>query len=554
MAANPAATLSDPMGAFRSLGPNQRLGLVLGVAGLITLAIVTLMWLRKPDFQVLYTNLSERDGGLVIAELQKLNVPYRITDGGAVIQVPSNQVYDTRMKLAANGLPKGAGVGFEVLDHEPLGTSQFVERINYQRALEGSLAHTVESLSAVESATVHLAIPKPSVFVSEEEKPSASVLLKLYPGRVLSAAQVAGIVHLVASSIPGLSEKNVAIVDQDGNLLTAAQSQPGSSEPSQLAYRNAVEQQYRHQIESILTPLVGPDGVRVAVSADVDFAKTESSSVQYGSGHMLSQQSNSNASQGNAGAAAGVPGALSNQPPGGASAPYSVSANAVPLSAPLTPTQLTKLAPTLKSLAPSSNSTEQTTNYDLDKTVSHTVQPVGVVKRLSVSVLVNNQAVEGKGGAVKMQALSPQQLAQITQLTKDAIGFSAQRGDTVTVVNMPFSAAGQKAAAAGTPWWRSEWFFDLLRNTVPYIVVLILGFMIYRAVKRTGGRRVQPAGRQAAPAAGGTVPRPAAPEAGPEQVAAGRTLDADAAASRELVKQDPRRADQVVKEWLADGQ
>ena len=550
MAANPAAMLSDPMGTFRSLGPNQRLGLVLGVAGLLTLVIVTLMWLRKPDFQVLYTNLSERDGGLVIAELQKLNVAYRITDGGAVIQVPADQVYGTRMKLAANGLPKGAGVGFESLDHEPLGTSQFVERVNYQRALEGSLAHTVESLSAVESATVHLAIPKPSVFVSEEVKPSASVLLKLYPGRVLGAAQVAGIVHLVASSIPGLNEKNVAIVDQDGNLLTAAQSQQNNGEPSQLAYRNAVEQQYRHQIESILAPLVGPDGVRVAVSADVDFAKTESSSVQYGQGHMLSQQSNSDASQGNVTAAAGVPGALSNQPPGGVSAPYNV-----PLAAPLTPAQLTKLAPTLKSLAPSSNSTQQTTNYDLDKTVSHTVQPVGIVKRVSVAVLVNNQVIAGKGGALKMQALNPQQLAQITQLTKDAIGFSAQRGDTVTVVNMPFTAVAAKAAAAGTPWWRADWFFALLRNTVPYVVVLILGFMIFRAIKRAGGRRAAPGGRPAAPAAAGSAPRAAAvAAAAPEQAPMARTLDTDAAASRELVKQDPRRAAQVVKEWLADGQ
>ncbi len=552
MAANPAAMLSDPVGAFRSLGPNQRLGLVLGVAGLITLALVTLMWLRQPNYQVLYTNLSERDGGLVIAQLQKLNVPYRITDGGAVIQVPGNQVYDTRMKLAANGLPKGAGVGFELLDHEPLGTSQFVERVNYQRALEGSLAHTVESLSAVESATVHLAIPKPSVFVSEAEKPSASVLLKLYPGRVLSAAQVAGIVHLVASSIPGLNEKDVTIVDQDGNLLTGAQSQPSNSEPSQLAYRNAVEQQYRHQIETILAPLVGAEGVRVAVSADIDFAKTESSSVQYGNNHMLSQQSNSSTSQGNAGAAAGVPGALSNQPPGGVSAPYNVSSGAVPLSAPLTPAQLTKLAPTLKSLAPASSSTQQTTNYDLDKTVSHTVQPVGVVKRLSVAVLVNNQAIPGKNGAVKMQALNAQQLAQLTQLTKDAIGFNAQRGDTVTVVNMPFTAAAQKAAAEATPWWRAEWFFDLLRNTVPYVVVLILGFMIYRAVKRSGAKRPAAGVRQAPAAAAGAPRAPQAEAAAP--AAGARTLDEDAAASRELVKQDPRRAAQVVKEWLTDGQ
>ena len=566
MATTTAAALQDPLGAFRQMSINQRFTWLAGLAVLIALVVVTLMWTSRLDYQVLYTNLSERDGGSVIGELQKLNIPYRITGGGAVIEVPSAEVYATRMKLAASGLPKGAGVGFEVLDKEPMGTSQFVERINYQRALEGSLGRTIESLSAVESATVHLAIPKPSVFLSEAEKPSGSVLLKLYPGRVLSGAQVAGIVHLVASAVAGLGDKDVSVVDQDGNLLTAGQRADSGIQPEQLAYRNTVEQQYRKQIEALLAPLVGQDGVRVAVSADIDFAKTESSSVVYGQGHLLSQQQQSTNSSGSAGLPAGVPGALTNQPPGGVTAPFTVGS----ASAPITPAQLTQITPSLKTLAPTSASSSATNNYDLDKTVSHTQLPVGIVKRLSVSVLVNDQA---KGG--KPVPLSAAQLGQMKQLVENAIGYDTKRGDTVSVVNMPFTAA-QTAAEKALPLWRQPWIWDGVRQAVPYVIALILGLMAYRAMRKAAGgggskrrrgeaeeptaataRSAVEGGQAAATGAATDVERnaPGMPGAlAPDTVHLSNTLETDAAISRELVKQDPRRAAQVVKEWLSDGQ
>ncbi|MCE1161656.1 MAG: flagellar M-ring protein FliF [Thiomonas sp.] len=565
MATTTAAALQDPLGAFRQMSMNQRFTWLAGLAVLIALVVVTLMWTSRLDYQVLYTNLSERDGGAVIGELQKLNVPYRITGGGAVIEVPSAQVYATRMKLAAGGLPKGAGVGFEVLDKEPMGTSQFVERINYQRALEGSLGRTIESLSAVESATVHLAIPKPSVFLSESEKPSGSVLLKLYPGRVLSGAQVAGIVHLVASAVAGLSDQGVSVVDQDGNLLTAGPKADSGIQPEQLAYRNTVEQQYRKQIEALLAPLVGRDGVRVAVSADIDFAKTESSSVVYGQGHLLSQQQQSTSSNGSASLPAGVPGALTNQPPGGVTAPFTVGS----ASAPLTPEQFAQITPSLKTLAPTAASSSATNNYDLDKTVSHTQMPVGMVKRLSVSVLVNDQAKAGKAAPI-----SAAQLAQMKQLVENAIGFDTKRGDTVSVVNMPFTAA-QTEAEKALPVWRQPWIWDGVRQAVPYVIALILGLMAYRAMRRAatgGGRRpkggaAEPTSASADGAPTGGEPGSTGPGAGFERATAGmpgalapdtvhlsNTLETDAAISRELVKQDPRRAAQVVKEWLSDGQ
>lgn len=566
MSSTAAAAFQSPLGTFRQMNVNQRFNLLAGLAALVALIVVTLMWTSHIDYQPLYTNLSERDGGDVIGELQKLNVPFRITSGGAVIEVPAGQVYATRMKLAADGLPRGAGVGFDILDKEPMGTSQFVERVNYQRALEGSLGRTIQALSAVDTATVHLAIPKPSVFLSQSEKPSASVLLRLYPGRVLSAAQVAGISHLVASAVAGLDDAQVSVVDQNGNLLSANAKNESGIQPDQLAFRDAVERQYRRQIEALLTPLVGGEGVRVAVAADLDFAKTESSSVAYGKEHVLSQQQHSSNSVGNASLPAGVPGALTNQPPGGVTAPFTVGS----ASAPLTPREFTQITPSLKTLAPTAASSSATTNYDLDKTVSHTQNPVGAVKRLSVSVLINNQGADGKP-----RPISAQQIAQMKQLVENAIGFDAKRGDTVSVVGMPFTAA-QKAAEATVPWWRAAWLWDGVRQAAPYVVALILGLLAYRTARRAlgggkpaknkkgGGKGVEAApeeaeggasaaGHAAGAGAGGTA-RAAPGELAPDTVHLSNTLEADTAVSRELVKQDPRRAAQVVKEWLSDGQ
>uniref|UniRef100_UPI00263655E4 flagellar basal-body MS-ring/collar protein FliF n=1 Tax=Thiomonas sp. TaxID=2047785 RepID=UPI00263655E4 len=376
---------------------------------------------------------------------------------------------------------------------------------------------------------------------------------------------VAGIVHLVSSAVAGLSDKDVSVVDQDGNLLTAGPRADSGIQPEQLAYRNTIEQQYRKQIEALLAPLVGSDGVRVAVSADLDFAKTESSSVFYGQGHVLSQQQQTSNSVGSGTLPAGVPGTLTNQPPGGAVAPFTVGS----ASAPLTPQQFTQITPSLKTLAPTAASSSATTNYDLDKTVSHTQQPVGTIKRLSVSVLVNDQT---RGG--KPAPMSAAQLAQMKQLVENAIGFNARRGDTVSVINMPFTAA-QKEAEKALPWWRQAWLWDAARQTAPYLIALILGVLAYRAMRKSmttapkarRGAAVEPAAGaaepQAAPAAvgpaaaGGAVPAAADGLPGtlaPDTVQLSNTLETDAAMARELVKQDPRRAAQVVKEWLSDGQ
>lgn len=543
---------------WQEMSPNRRLGALAVLAAVAAILIATLFMSGNPTYKVLYTNLSDRDGGQVIAELQKLNVPYHISDGGAVISVPAANVYATRMKLAADGLPKGAGVGFDLLDHEPMGTSDFVEHVNYQRALEGSLERTIASLGSVEGAKVHLAMPKPSVFLSQQEKPTASVMLELYPGRALSAAQVAGIVHLIAASVPGLLDKNVTVVDQHGDLLNAHSNTDSGLQPSQLAYQQEIDQQYEKRIQAILAPIVGAKGVRVAVSADIDFAKSESSSISYSKGQILSQQTHSSSGTGGSGPY-GVPGALSNTPPGVAMAPL-----VAPVASNLSPGALIALAPTLKMLAPTESSAATTTNYDVDKTIVHTVQPVGIVKRLSVAVLVDDQVTESTLGAVKAKALSAAQLTQIQQLVEDAIGYSAKRGDTVKVVNMPFTT---HSAVSALPWWQQSWFLALMNSGLRYLVILFVALLLYFGVvrpllKRRGRREpeISAADQQAART------EPSQEHAGTQDAAAaanaealrdqvhipGNPIETDLYVSRQLVMQDPARAAQVVKEWLAN--
>ncbi|WP_312262665.1 flagellar basal-body MS-ring/collar protein FliF [Candidatus Igneacidithiobacillus taiwanensis] len=542
---------------WRSMPANRRFAFLVVVAALLAVLLVASLWHGSGNYQVLYAGLSDRDGGQVIAELQKLNVPFRITDGGTVITVPSDIVYSTRMKLAAAGLPHGDGMSFELLDHEPMGTSDFVEHVNYQRALEGSLQRTIASLGEVEHARVHLAIPKPSVFLDQEEKPTASVMVSLYPGRQLSAAQVAGIIHLVAASVPGLEDKNVTVVDQHGDLLSSNGSQPTDLQPSQLAYQQQVDAQYQKRIKAIISPIVGSNGVHVAVAADVDFAKSESSSVTYGKNQVLSQQERSTSGTGEGGPY-GVPGALSNQPPGIAIAPLTA-----PVVSTLSPAALIALAPTLKSLAPTQSSHDSTINYDVDKTITHVDNPVGTVKRVSVAVLIDEKPLPG-GNGKQFAALSPNQIQQVQQLVEEAIGYDAKRGDSVKVVQMPFASSQVNASL---PWWQQPWFLSLAHGVLRYVALLLLAFLLFLGLikpllrllrerqqrAQTRAPAMAAVGAEEAGVGGATVRSgEASAQAGPEAVSLpADPLQTDLYVARQLVMQDPARAAQVVKEWLA---
>ncbi|PIX05060.1 MAG: flagellar basal body M-ring protein FliF, partial [Gallionellales bacterium CG_4_8_14_3_um_filter_54_18] len=398
-------------GRYKQLTPQQKMGLAVGIAALISLLIGSWMWGQTPDYRVLYSNLSDRDGGAIIESLQQLNIPYKFTEGGGALMIPANRIHETRLKLASQGLPKGGTVGFELMENQKFGITQFAEQVNYQRAMEGELARSVQSISAVASARVHLAIPKPSVFVKEQQKPSASVVLTLRGGRLLDTTQVSAIIHLISSSVPEMSAKNVTVVDQDGSLLSAIQEEGGIGlDAKQLKYVQQIEQNYIQRIENILTPLVGENNVHAQVTANIDFSRTEQTAETYkpnqnpADGTIRSQQ-NLETLNGSGLNPGGVPGALTNQPPAPATAPIVTTPGGTQIASDAKIDNLHK---------------ESTVNYEVDRTISHTQLPVGMIKRLSVAVVVNNRKVTDAKGKVSVVPLTDAEKSQINNLVKDA--------------------------------------------------------------------------------------------------------------------------------------
>ncbi|HZV94034.1 MAG TPA: flagellar basal-body MS-ring/collar protein FliF, partial [Caldimonas sp.] len=277
------AALTDTFaGRIRAMPGRSKAAFLVGLAALAGVVVAMTMWASQGDYKVLYANLSDKDGGAVIAQLSQMNVPYRMSEGGSAILVPAGQVHDLRLKLATAGLPKGTISGFELMDSARFGQTQFQERLTFQRGLEGELTRSITSLSAVESARVHLALPNQNGFFREQQKPSASVLLSLRPGRTLDRAQLAGIVHLVSSSVPEMSPKAVSILDQSGTLLTGgADGAQTGLDAQQLQYVAQVESGYTRRIRELLEPIVGADNLRATVAADVDFSQTEATSEEF---------------------------------------------------------------------------------------------------------------------------------------------------------------------------------------------------------------------------------------------------------------------------------
>ncbi len=552
MAQASASSLPALARGFFQLSNARKIGLIATVAAVISLGVVLFTYTRIPEYRVLFANVSDKDGGAVIAALSQMNVPYRMADGGGAILVPSGMVYETRLKLASQGLPRGGGVGFEILETQKFGVSQFIEQVNYQRAIEGELARTIQSLSAVQSARVHLAIPRPSVFVRENQKPSASVLVSLYAGRSLDSAQISGMVNLISSSVPELSPRNVTVVDQNGNLLSGPTGDTGRGtlDATQLKYLNQVETTVARRIESILGPITGPENVRAQVAASLDFSETEQTSESFKPNanprdqSIRSQQSNESNST-TPQAAQGVPGALSNQPPGAASAPLvTPQPGAPPGNQPPPPATSTQK--------------EQTVNFEVDKTIRHTKGEVGSIKRLSVAVVVNYRRV-GEGAKAKQEPLSEQEITQINDLAREAMGFSKERGDTLNVVNAPFRAgAAEEAAAAAVPFWKDPWLISLALSAVKWIgfvgfafVALLMMRSAVRDLVRLGATP-EPAAAGAGGAGGATFQggfQGGSPEA--QQAAqAQQGYDGDLRAVREMAKQDPAIVAQVVKGWV----
>lgn len=527
----------------------RKIFLMLGVAAVIAIMAGVLMWSQKPEYRVLFSNFSDRDGGAIVASLQQMNIPYRFAEGGAAILVPAAQVHDARLKLASQGLPKGGSVGFELMENQKLGVSQFLEQVNFQRALEGELARSIQSIAAVQTARVHLALPKASVFVRDQQKPTASVLLNLHAGRTLDPQQVNAIVHLVASSVPDLPARNVTVVDQSGSLVSSPDKPAGANvlDPSQLKYVQELQHNIARRIESIITPIVGAGNVRAEATAEVDFSHSEQAAETYkpnqtADAAAIRSQQSSESQNGARAPAAGVPGALSNQPP-------------VPATAPLTAAAPAATAPPA---AAGSTQKDLTVNYEVDKTIRYVQQPMGGVKRLSVAVVVNYKRETDKAGKVTMKPLTEAEKTQIADLVKQAMGFSQDRGDSLSVANSPFAEVPAEATA-DLPLWQRPGALDLALTAGKYLlaalVLLYLFFAHLKPMMRTLSQGMAPP--VALPDHSGTVALQAEAEA--EAVPAitaetppspPRTYQDNLEAARQLARQDPKVVANVIKEWV----
>ncbi|HEX7387905.1 MAG TPA: flagellar basal-body MS-ring/collar protein FliF [Castellaniella sp.] len=446
-------------------------------AAVVAILVVLALWMREPEYRTLFSNVESRDGGAIVNVLSQRNVPYKFADNGSTILVPADQVYTLRLELAAQGLPRGGNVGFELLDEPKFGASQFAEQINYQRALEGELARSIEALHPVKSARVHLAIPRQSLFVRDREAPTASVLLTLFPSRTLSEAQVSAIAWLVSSSVPQLNAANVSIVDQDGHLLSTPEGSAGM-DSTRRSFVNDIEQRTTQRILTLLNPIVGSGNVRAQVSATVDFSQREQTSETYrpnetpGTAAIRSKQT-SDSTQGEPTSPQGVPGALTNTPPANATAPIQTNppaptANAAGGARAAT----TGTAPAAS--GPQSVRNDATVNYELDRTINHIKHEPGVLQRLSVAVVVNYRDKDGKPAP-----LGQDEMTNINALVKQAMGYSSERGDTLSVVNNEFTA-GEPAPKP----WEDPAYRSMALQGLKVLLGLLLLFFLWRSVLR----------------------------------------------------------------------
>ena len=467
------------------LRANPKIPLIVAGAAAIAILVAMVLWAKSPDYRTLYSNVSDQDGGAIVTQLTQLNIPYRFADNGGAIEVPADKVHELRLRLAQQGLPKGGAVGFELLDQEKFGISQFSEQINYQRALEGELARTIETLGPVKTARVHLAMPKPSLFVREQKNPSASVTVTLEPGRALDEGQISAVTHLVSSAVAGLPTGNVTVVDQSGHLLTQSNTSSRDLNDAQLKYANDVEGRIQRRIEAILGPIVGSGNIHAQVTAQINFDNKEQTEEQYSPNGdaaqavMRSRQLNTTEQIGGQNPG-GVPGALSNQP---------APANNAPISTPpANPqngqqngqqnNQQQQTTSTAANAGPRNSSRNETTNYEVDRTIRHTKMNVGDVQRLSVAVVVNYKTLPDG----KPLPLTTDQMKQIEDLTREAMGFTEKRGDSLNVVNSPFTATDETGGEL--PFWQQQSFIEQMMSAGRWLLVLIVAWLLWRKAIR----------------------------------------------------------------------
>ncbi|GAB4262975.1 MAG: flagellar basal-body MS-ring/collar protein FliF [Methylomicrobium sp.] len=559
--ANQGAASNPLLKGLAGLTMARQIGLMLGFAFCVAVAVAVVLWSQEPSYSLLFANIAEKDAAEIIEVLDKEGIEYKVESGSGAIMVPGTNVRELKLKLASQGLPRSTSLGYELLDQEQsFGTSKNVEQIRFQRALEGEIARTIMTIQSVKSAKVILALPKQSVFVRQQKKPSASVMVNLYPGRILDKGQIESIVHLVASSVPLMEAAQVTVVDQKGRLLNAKGSDSDISLTSkQFEYKKNIEEHLMERIENILSPLVGTDGVRTQISADVDFTVTERTQEMFNPDLPALRSEQTQEQQSTMGPVQGVPGALSNQPPPAGVAP-----------------ELAVGADTGAS-GSGSASKSATRNFELDKTITHTRLATGVLKRLSVAVVVDNRAIVREDGTVVSEPYAQEDINRLTELVRQAVGFDSSRGDRVTVTNVAFKAVDDSDAIPDAPIWEQPWAIDLMKQLAAALVILFLIFGVLRPtmrglIARTEEERKAAAlalAKAQAEAIGGVVAfdENGVPYAVPAEEAAQKQLELSSETEdlllleapqsyekrleyvQRLVDEDPQLVAQIIKNW-----
>ncbi len=539
MASTTSPGITDYFEGFKRLPLPRQIGLIGAVVAIGVLTVLVLLWAQKPIYKGLYNNLEMRDAGEIVQAIEQLNIPYKLDEKNGTIMVPASKVHEVRLQLAAQGLPRSGGVeGFELLDKQQgFGVSRFMESARYQRAIEGELARSIATMENVRSARIHLAIPKQSVFIRDREKPTASVVVNVYRGQPPTERQVQAIVHLVASSVPGLAADRVTVVDQTGQLLTNKDKTTDLDlSNQQFAYTRRIEQSYISRIEAILAPILGNKGVKAQVSAELDFTRMERTQESYNPDATVIRSEQRSDEQVFDGAETGIPGALANEPPGAGLAPELVNpADGQPGGTPLR------------------SKRNSTINYEVDKTISHIRNPVGVVRRLSVAVVVDDRLSTNEDGELVRTPRSQEELARLTALVKEAVGFNAQRDDSVNVINAAFVAEPEQQEEV-QPWWQQPWVFDIGKQVLGGLLALILIFAVLRPMLRSLTQVPEQARESKDEPVDEVELQQQAMRAEVQREMQVASHEENLKTAKEIAKQDPKRVVQVVRSWLEEEQ
>ncbi|MBL4832888.1 MAG: flagellar M-ring protein FliF [Pseudomonas sp.] len=534
----------------------RQFGLLVGLAASVAIGFAVVLWSQQPDYQILYNDMQRFDSAQVTEILQTSRIDYRVDPNTGALLVASSDINDARMRLAGAGVtPRDDNLGFEILDRERgLGTSQFMEAATYRRGLEGEIARTISSMYNIKSARVHIAMPRSTVFVRDDRKPSASVLLEMYSGRSLEPAQVMAIVNLVATSVPELGKEQVTVVDQSGKLLSdQAELSELTIAGRQFDYTRRMEDSYTRRVNSILEPIVGAGRYRAEVSADVDFSAVESTAEMFSPESALRSEQVMTEARGAGQEPRGIPGALTNQPPGAAQAPEQAADPAV------------EGAP-LPNGAAVDTRQQATRNFELDRQISYTRQQQGRLERLSVAVVVDDPVtVNPETGETTRTPLTEADLARLTRLVQDAVGYDVSRGDSVSVINSPFVAQAEMEPLPEIPFWSQPWFWDVAKQILGVLFILILVFGVLRPVLKnltTSSRDTGAGGYPAEYGGGGALDSDlrddqvslsgAAGGAGAAMLlpSPGADYEQQLNAIKGLLAEDTGRVAQVVKEWI----